>query len=479
MDSQVLLTQDSLLGDSLGNPIRIEAEEMELDNYRLESTSFASNDALISFLNGSSDETGTATETLTAVSGFYDLVVSYVEENDGEAQLEVKLNGESLDSWVLDRDVTADRPADDNFLRRTVAEDLSIQPGDQLEISGIEVGTEHARVDYVELIPVAAPEPEPGQAIRIEAEDYREGDSGIAYFDTTPGNTGKQYRSDDVDIQWTADVDGGFNVGWIREGEWLTYDVNVPEAGEYDLVARVASDWNLDHQLQYSLGEQQGLFEFNGTGGWQNWTDVKIADVALESGQQILRLDALSHKFNINYIDLIPVAATEPTPEPQPILIEAESMELTNYRTESTAFASDGSLISLRGGNSGETGTATQTLVEADGFYNLIVNYVEESDGESQLEVKLNGESLDSWILDQEVDADRPASDNLFSRTVAENILVQPGDELEILGIEEGGEYARVDYIELVPVASTEPEPTPEPEPEPSPEPYPTPEPTP
>ncbi|MEB3339438.1 carbohydrate-binding protein, partial [Okeania sp.] len=69
--------------------------------------------------------------------------------------------------------------------------------------------------------------------IRIEAENYKPGGEGVAYHDTTSGNSGNKYRSEDVDIQTTSDVGGGYNVGWINPGEWLTYDVQIPEAGDY------------------------------------------------------------------------------------------------------------------------------------------------------------------------------------------------------------------------------------------------------
>src|SRR5262245_20799614 len=54
---------------------------------------------------------------------------------------------------------------------------------------------------------------------RIEAEDFDAGPNGSAYFDTTAGNAGGEYRNTDVDIQSCAE--GGYNIGWSRAGEWL------------------------------------------------------------------------------------------------------------------------------------------------------------------------------------------------------------------------------------------------------------------
>ncbi|MFP4101640.1 glycoside hydrolase family 9 protein [Coleofasciculus sp.] len=136
--------------------------------------------------------------------------------------------------------------------------------------------------------------------IRIEAEDY------INFFDKSSGNTGGAFRSDDVDIQATTDVGGGYNVGWIQQGEWLTYDANIPEAGTYDIVARVASAQQGTRSLKVSVDGQSETLSFGGTGGWQNWTDVTAQGVNLSAGSQQLRLDMLSNSFNVNYIDIIP-----------------------------------------------------------------------------------------------------------------------------------------------------------------------------
>ena len=67
--------------------------------------------------------------------------------------------------------------------------------------------------------------------IRVEAEDYQD------YYDLSSGNLGKAYRSGDVDI-WKLKRDG-FYVGAIRRGEWLDYNLDVPEDGKYKIVSRV------------------------------------------------------------------------------------------------------------------------------------------------------------------------------------------------------------------------------------------------
>src|SRR5262249_32421124 len=58
----------------------------------------------------------------------------------------------------------------------------------------------------------------------IQAENFDNGGQGVAYYDTTPGNTGGAFRNTDVDISTTTDPGGGgYNVGWIAATEWLNY----------------------------------------------------------------------------------------------------------------------------------------------------------------------------------------------------------------------------------------------------------------
>jgi len=165
--------------------------------------------------------------------------------------------------------------------------------------------------------------------IRVQAENY------VNFFDKSSGNTGGAFRSDDVDIQATTDLGGGYNVGWIQQGEWLTYDVNIPEAGTYDIVARVASAQSGTRNVKVSVGDESETLSFGGTGGWQNWTDVTAQGVNLSAGSQQLRLDMLSNSFNVNYIDIIP---SNSSPTPPTLSINNVSITEGNSGTKNAGF---------------------------------------------------------------------------------------------------------------------------------------------
>ncbi|MGK7898445.1 MAG: choice-of-anchor Q domain-containing protein [Xenococcus sp. (in: cyanobacteria)] len=137
--------------------------------------------------------------------------------------------------------------------------------------------------------------------IRVEAEDYTD------YFDTTPDNIGGAYRNDEVDIETSLDFDDGFSVGWIDQGEWLTYEVDIPEDSLYQVFGRVASASNQAHSINISLDGESTSLDFGATGGWNNWIDVGGEVLNLSAGSHELRLDMDSSAFNINYIDFIPL----------------------------------------------------------------------------------------------------------------------------------------------------------------------------
>ena len=164
------------------------------------------------------------------------------------------------------------------------------------------------------------------QALRVETEDY------LDYSDSTPGNAGGEYRDDDVDLGLSGDVGGGYTVGWISPGEWLTYNIDVPEDGIYSVVARVASNLDTDHSLDVSIDGQSTTVNFDGTGGWQSWQDALGGNLELTAGNHELRLDMGSSGFNVNYIDLI---------TPENVRIEAEDYQDDYYTSDSTFYDTD------------------------------------------------------------------------------------------------------------------------------------------
>lgn len=147
-----------------------------------------------------------------------------------------------------------------------------------------------------------APAPIPG---RIEAEDFDLGYPDEAYHDCDAGNLGSSYRTD-VDVDLQPCTEGGYNVGWLCQGEWLEYTVDVAHTGTYDLSVRVASNAT-GGTIRFELDgtDVSGPLNVPVTGGWQNWTTI-TGSAQLTAGEHVLRLvnaSAAGREFNINYFE--------------------------------------------------------------------------------------------------------------------------------------------------------------------------------
>ena len=125
----------------------------------------------------------------------------------------------------------------------------------------------------------------------IQAENFNQGASGVAYLDNTSANYGGQYRSTAVDIESTSDSGGGYDIAWAFAGEWLNYTVSVATAGAYDIDVRVASAGAGGRfHIEVNGVDKTGPLTVPNTGGWQTWTTIRKAGVSLTAGTQVWRL---------------------------------------------------------------------------------------------------------------------------------------------------------------------------------------------
>jgi hypothetical protein len=161
---------------------------------------------------------------------------------------------------------------------------------------------------------VAATSPTPFGGTRaavpgiVEAENFDDGGEGVAYHDSTAGNSGGQYRQTDVDIETTTDLGAGYSVGYVAAGEWLAYSINVAASGSYTLQARVASPYaNGTFHIEIDGINVTGALTMPNTGGWQVWQNVTRTGISLTAGAHQMRIvfdsaGLLGYVGNLNYI---------------------------------------------------------------------------------------------------------------------------------------------------------------------------------
>lgn len=180
---------------------------------------------------------------------------------------------------------------------------------------------------------------------RIFASNYDYGRSGIAYHDgdsanynTSSGeyttwNQGWAYRNDGVDIENCSDaITNGYDVGWLNQGEWMQYTVNVSQSGAYKCEVRYATNSASGRIGIYVDGkESSGSVSLPSTGSWTTWKSKTIENIILTKGTHAIKVKVEQTGFNLNYLNFS-----------DPVAIENVVPKILNATT-----ATDGSYIVL------------------------------------------------------------------------------------------------------------------------------------
>jgi endoglucanase len=109
-----------------------------------------------------------------------------------------------------------------------------------------------------------------------------------------------------IQTENTQDAGGGKDVGWIDNGDWMDYSVNVSSAGTYTLNLRLASPFTGGQlQIKNSAGSVLATVSVPYTGGFQTWQTVS-ANISLATGTQTIRVQSTSNAgFNFNWMEIV------------------------------------------------------------------------------------------------------------------------------------------------------------------------------
>ncbi|UYZ63109.1 glycosyl hydrolase family 18 protein [Hymenobacter weizhouensis] len=134
-------------------------------------------------------------------------------------------------------------------------------------------------------------------------------------------------------VQVEACTEGGQNVGYIDQGDWLAYyNVTFPTSGTYTIEYRVASLSGSRLSSDLNAGAiQLGNVDIPATGGWQTWTMVSQT-VNVQAGTYNFGVYAQAGGWNLNWIRIsragasrvaassaATLAASEVEPYPNPV----------------------------------------------------------------------------------------------------------------------------------------------------------------
>ncbi len=145
--------------------ITMEAEAADtIINYRNESITAASGGTALSFVGGSSGETGSAVfvfgDSPDEISGTYDIIIGAFDENDGLASFtanltdfETGLTTQLGSQILLNAQLGSDAANASTFVTPTLATGIALTAGDIIKVNGFEQASEAASFDFLRLVP--------------------------------------------------------------------------------------------------------------------------------------------------------------------------------------------------------------------------------------------------------------------------------------------------------------------------------------
>lgn len=106
-----------------------------------------------------------------------------------------------------------------------------------------------------------------------------------------------------IGLENSYDEGGGWNIGWIDNGDWMDYTINAANAATYKAIFRVATPYlGQRFQVKNAAGAVLATVNVPITGGNQFWTTVST-NITLPKGNQTLRIQSLQSGWNIRRIE--------------------------------------------------------------------------------------------------------------------------------------------------------------------------------
>ncbi len=147
----------------------------------------------------------------------------------------------------------------------------------------------------------------------LAAVNFDKGGEGVAYHDLSSGNLGGVYRtSESVDIYASSDTASGpYQVANFQTGEWMTYTVNVPANGTYDVGIRAANNYGTGaFHMEVDGVNVTGTIAVAKTGSWNTYQWFGKKGVALSAGTHVVRLVSEQQWFNVSALTLLASSTT-------------------------------------------------------------------------------------------------------------------------------------------------------------------------
>ncbi|WP_380052068.1 carbohydrate-binding protein [Falsihalocynthiibacter sp. SS001] len=172
--------------------------------------------------------------------------------------------------------------------------------------------------------------------LSLNAVEYDNGGQGVSYNDDPGLDGGTNGGRDGSDVE----VTGAGDVGWIADGEWLEYTIDVPADGSYDaeLLMSFGGSGGRSATLEFYKPDASTPYASSGpvangsTGSWTTFETRDAGSIDLEAGEQVVRIT-----FNGGSQDLRSFTLTQPVVEEPPapeVIGEAGTVTFTQENSD-------------------------------------------------------------------------------------------------------------------------------------------------
>ena len=388
--------------------IKFEAEDLLLSgDYAIDLEDIASGGALIRITDTGTQGTATIAD-FSGNTGTYTVEIATHDESDGVSKFQLFVDGQQVGTDIfLDDSPGGTRASEENRVIKTLS-GIAIANGAKVELVGYLESGEVARVDYLNFIEEAPQPPsepsEPTNANPVATDDSASTAAATPVaIDVLSNDSDADGDGLTIDTFDSLSAQGG-SVTFSNDGFVYT-----PAAG-----------FSGTDSFTYSITDGQGGFD-------TATVTVNVSAPVVDDG-----------------------GGTDGDEEPalETIRIEAEDLILSGgYEIEDKGFASNGQLIRVPNGQ----GTATlENFSGGSGLYNVNLMVNDETDGVATLQLYVDGALAGELQMDRNL-SDFYASERNEDLRTFEDVAIAAGAKVELVGITEAGEQARVDYLEFVP----------------------------
>lgn len=143
-----------------------------------------------------------------------------------------------------------------------------------------------------------------GEGLEINAADFDFGGQNYAFNDDAGNNVGNDnYRKGKGDTgSYPVEVEGdGDNIGYVNDGDWYQYTVDVLEGGEYQLDISLSANGNGIFHIEVDGVRIPGDIDVPSNGSWNAWKYHPVPGIILNLNEGIRKVKFVVDKSGFNF----------------------------------------------------------------------------------------------------------------------------------------------------------------------------------